>query len=75
MCASLGVRARLQPAFLPGASEDGPDGTVERAAGPGAAAGLQDPDAGAGAKKRGKKTVWPLAGPAVASASLQGLSF
>ena len=78
MCASLGVRARLQPAFSPGATEDSPDGTTEGAegaAGPAAAAGVRDPDADSGAEKRGKKTVWSFAGPPVASASPQGLSF
>jgi hypothetical protein len=80
MCASLGVRARLQPALSPGTTEDGPDGTIEGAAGPAAAAaGVWDPDADAdadaGAEKGGKKTVWPFAGPAVTSASPQSLSF
>jgi len=80
MCASLGVRARLQPALLPGTREDGPDGAIEGAAGPAAAAGLRGPDADAdadaGAEKRGKKKiVWPFAGPAVTSASPQSFSF
>ena len=66
MCASLGVRARLQTAFSPGTTQDSPDGTIEGTAGPAAAAG---------AEKRGKKSVWPVAGPAVASTSPQGLSF
>ena len=62
MCASFGVRARLQPAFSPGTTEDSPDGTIA-------------PDADAGAENRGKKSVWPFAGPSVASTSPQGLSF
>lgn len=77
MCASLGVRARLQPTLSSGTgtTEDSPDGTTEGAAGPAAAAGVRDPDADSGAEKRGKKTVWSFAGPHVASASPQGLSF
>jgi len=79
MCASLGVRARLQSALSPGTTEVvGADGTIEGAAGPAAAAGVRDPDADAdaGAEKRGKKPVWPFAGPAVTtSASPQSLSF
>ena len=75
MCASFGVRARLQPAFSPRTTEDNPDGTIEGTAGPPAADGVWGPDADAGAEKRGKKSVWPFAGPSVTSTSPQGLSF
>ncbi|KAH9981668.1 hypothetical protein BJV74DRAFT_77615 [Russula compacta] len=60
MCASLGVRARLQPAPSAGA-EDGLD------------RGEPDADAGAGRRQR-PNSVWPLTGPST-SASTQGLSF
>ena len=77
MCASLGVHARLQPALSPGTTESGSDGTIEGVPGPAAAADVRDPDADAdaGTEKRGKKAVWPFAGPAVTSASPQSLSF
>ncbi|KAI0251613.1 hypothetical protein BJV78DRAFT_1125885 [Lactifluus subvellereus] len=64
MCASLGVRARLQPAPIANRTEeDGP-------------AGVQDPDAEAGRekKRRQKRMVWALDGPSSASTT-QGLSF
>jgi hypothetical protein len=79
MCASLGVRPRLQPADAPPpppspsspppgvAVADGPAGTIE-----GVIPDVADSEAGT-EKRRQKKTVWPLAGPA--SAPPQGLSF
>jgi hypothetical protein len=85
MCASLGVRPRLQPAVAPSSSPpgvavaDGPGGTIEGPTGGALATAavtdsVRDPGAAeAGTEKRRQKTVWPLAGPA--SASLQGLSF
>jgi hypothetical protein len=84
MCASLGVRPRLQPAgAAPSppavAVADGPGDTIEGPTGGALATAavtdsVRDPDAAkAGTEKRRQKTVWPLAGPA--SASLQGLSF
>jgi hypothetical protein len=65
MCASFGVRARLQssPAV---AVDDGP-GLIE------GTAGGQNAGTDAGAKKKGQ-AVWELSGPP-ASASTQGLSF
>ena len=65
MCASFGVRARLQPAPAvaleagPGLNED--------------TAGGQIIGADTGAKKKGQ-VVWTFSGP-TASASTQGLSF
>jgi hypothetical protein len=72
MCASLGVRPRLQPAGAPPSTSppgatvaDGPGSTIE---------GVTSDTVEAGTEKRRQKTVWPLAGPP-ASASPQGLSF
>jgi len=63
MCASFGVRARLQPAV---AVEDGPGRNEDTAGG-------QNVGTDMGAKKKGQ-AVWALSGPP-ASASTQGLSF
>jgi len=76
MCASLGVRPRLQPAApsLVADSEDG-GGTGEGAL-KAAAPGVRDPDADAGTEKRKQKTtVWAFTTSPSASASPQGLSF
>jgi hypothetical protein len=82
MCASLGIRPRLQPTGALSSPPavvvaDGPGDTIEGPTGGAlatAADSVRDPDAAkAGTEKRRQKTVWPLAGPA--SASLQGLSF
>jgi len=80
MCASLGVRARLQPApsSVRAEAEDGP-GTREgeRALATGTAS-ILDPD-DADTEKRGqrrqKKKVWPLTGPLASASATQGLSF
>jgi hypothetical protein len=82
MCASLGVRARLQPApaivgTVP--EEDGPVPVPVGTSHQGVRV-LQDPDADAGTekKRRQKRMVWALDGPsssAASSASTQGLSF
>ncbi|KAF8497772.1 DUF1715-domain-containing protein [Russula emetica] len=81
MCASLGVRARLQPAapLSVRSSETGP--------GPGVASGgeeaialapggrdLDDADADAEKKRQRQKTIWPLTAPPT-SPSAQDLSF
>jgi hypothetical protein len=86
MCASLGVRARLQPAApaivgtVP--EEDGPvpvSTSRQARQGQGVRVGAQDPDAEASTekKRRQKRMVWALDGPssAASSASTQGLSF
>ena len=79
MCASLGVRARLQPAApsLVADSEDGGTGLSEGVLAPAAPApGVRDPDADAGTEKRKQKTtVWAFTTSPSASASPQGLSF
>ncbi|KAH8980458.1 DUF1715-domain-containing protein [Lactarius hatsudake] len=64
MCASFGVRARLQPAAAV-AVEDGPGLNEDMA-------GDQKVGVGMGAKKKGQ-AIWALSSPA--SASTQGLSF
>ena len=80
MCASLGVRARLQPAptTIVGTEEDGPAAGTREGLGTLATAttGVQDPDADAGTekKRRQKRMVWALDGPSSASTP-QGLSF
>jgi len=83
MCASLGVRARLQPAapLSVRSSETGP--------GPGVASGgeeaiavapggrdllVDDADADAEKKRQRQKTIWPLTAPPT-SPSAQDLSF
>lgn len=82
MCASLGVRARLQPAPLSVGSESG---TVTGP--PGASGGdealtvapgerdLDDADADTEKKRQRQKTIWPLAAPPTTSPSVQDLSF
>jgi hypothetical protein len=71
MCASLGVRARLQPA-------PPPPPTVGSEAGPGTSgsegARYLDADADAEKRRQRQKTIWPLTAPP-ASPSTQGLSF
>lgn len=78
MCASLGVRARLQPAPLSVGSETG--------TGPGASGGeealtvapggrdLDDAGADAEKKRQRQKIIWPLTAPPT-SPSAQDLSF
>jgi hypothetical protein len=75
LCASLGVRARLQPAPVSMGSEAGP-GTSGGEGASAATAGDRDLDADADAEKRRQrqKTIWPLTAPP-ASPSSQGLSF
>lgn len=75
MCASLGVRARLQPAPFSVGSEAGPGASGGEGA-PTAMAGARDLDADADAEKRRQrqKTIWPLTAPP-ASPSTQSLSF
>jgi len=80
MCASLSVRARLQPApsSVGAEAEDGP-GTSEgeRALATTGTASTLDPD-DADTEKRGqkqKKTVWPLTDPPASASATQGLSF
>jgi hypothetical protein len=74
MCASLGVRARLQPA--PFSVPEAGLGTSGGERAPAATAGDRDLDADADAEKRRQrqKTIWPLTAPP-ASPSTQGLSF
>jgi hypothetical protein len=80
MCASFGVRARLQPAPLSVGSG------LETGSGPGASGGeealavasggrdLDDADADPEKKGQRQKTVWPLTAPPT-SPSAQDLSF
>jgi hypothetical protein len=89
MCASLGIRARLQPAASPppvgggrtDPEEDGPVGITNDDDDQGVSLLVQDPDAerAPGAEKKGRQkrmVVWALDGPSPASsASTQGLSF
>ena len=75
MCASLGVRARLQPA--PSSSSVGSEaGTSGGEGASTATAGGRnlDPDADAGKRRQRQKTIWPLTAPPT-SPSTQGLSF
>jgi hypothetical protein len=76
MCASLGVRARLQPSPLSVGSEAGPgerSGGEDALAVAGGMPGL-DVDADAEKRRQRKKTIWPLTAPP-ASPSTQDLSF
>ena len=80
MCASLGVRARLQPApSSVGAEAEGGPGTSEgeRALAATGTASILDLD-DADTEKRGqrqKKSVWPLTGPPASASATQSLSF
>ena len=76
MCASLGVRARLQPAPLSVGSETGPDASGGEEALTVASGGrdLDDADLDADKKRQRQKTIWPLAAPPT-SPSAQDLSF
>jgi hypothetical protein len=78
MCASLGVRARLQPARLSVGSETeiGPGASGGEEAPTVASGGrdLDDADADAMKKRPRQKTIWPLTAPPT-SPSAQDLSF
>jgi len=76
MCASLGVRARLQPAPLSVGSETGPGASGGEEALTVAPGGrdLDDADADAEKKRLMQKTIWPLTAPPT-SPSAQDLSF
>jgi len=78
MCASLGVRARLQPAPLSVGSKTGPGaasgGEEALTVAPGGGRDLDDADADAEKKRQRQKTIWPLTAPP-ASPSSQDLSF
>lgn len=76
MCASLGVRARLQPAPLSVGSETGPDASGGEEALTVASGGrdLDDADEDAEKTRQRQKTIWPLAAPPT-SPSAQDLSF
>lgn len=78
MCASLGVRARLQPAPLSVGSETGPGASGGEEALTVAPDGrdLDDGDADAERKRQSQrqKTIWPLTAPP-ASPTAQDLSF
>jgi hypothetical protein len=80
MCASLGMRARLQPAAPSsvGSSESGPGASggeeaLTVAPAPGGR-DLDDPDADAEKTRQRQKTIWPLTAPPT-SPSAQDLSF
>ena len=78
MCASLGVRARLQPApsSVGSSSESGPGASGGEEALTVAPGGrdLDDADADAEKTMQRQKTIWPLTGPPT-STSAQDLSF
>jgi len=76
MCASLGVRARLQPAPLSVGSETGPDASGGEEALTVASGGrdLDDADLDADKKRQRQKTIWSLTAPPT-SPSAQDLSF
>ncbi len=76
MCASLGVRARLQPAPLSVGSETGSGASGGEEATAAMAGGRElDPDMDTAAKRRQRqKTIWPLTAPPT-SPSTQDLSF
>ena len=78
MCASLGMRARLQPAAAPLSvgSETAPGASGGEEALMVAPGGwdLDDADADAEKKSQRQKTIWPLTAPP-ASPSAQDLSF
>jgi len=77
MCASLGVRARLQPVPFSVGSEAGL-GTSGGEGAPTTTAGDRDLDADADAdaekRRQRQKSIWPLTAPST-SPSTQGLSF
>jgi hypothetical protein len=76
MCASLGVRARLQPAPLSVGSETGPGasgGDEALTVAPGRR-DLDDADLDADKKRQRQKIIWPLTAPPT-SPSTQDLSF